>query len=197
MRIQHAPFAKIVDRQATAICARVDLSAEAKALLVEDLSPQGFLSVLTLNERWADAIRYLAFALPPREAIWWACVVCRSIGSAVDARSESCLASAERWVFQPSEAAGRTCYAAAEALKFDGAPAYAALAAFWTGPSLAPEGLPPVAPDPSLCPTGAGASVLLAVAGDGPQRSADLYRMAISSAVDIANGGNGQAGAGR
>ncbi len=197
MRIQHDPFPKIPARDASAICARLELSAPARSLLVDELSPQGFLAVLVQNEHWTDAVRFLAFALPRREAVWWACVVCRSIPSASDPRSEACLSLAEGWVFEPSDAKGRLCFEAAEAQGFAGAPAYAALGAFWAGPSLAPEGQPPVEPDPSLCPTGASASVLLAVAGGDPARAPELYALAVEAAVDIANGGNGRPPAAR
>lgn len=192
MRIQHQPFPKVAARTASSLVAGLDLSADAKALAVDDLSPQGFLAVLADNGHWTDAVRFMAFALPAREAVWWACAVCRAIGSSTRGGGEACLDLAERWVFEPSAANGQACLAAAEALGFEGAPAYAALAAFWTGPSLVPDALPAVPPDPRLCPIGASASVLLAVAGDDPLRAADLHASAIRIAVDIANGGNGR-----
>jgi hypothetical protein len=74
----------------------------------------------------------------------------------------------------------------------DGAAAFAALAAFWSGGSLAPEGLPEVAPDPSLGSIGVGASILLAVSGGDPAKMNDRFMDAITRGMNIADGGNGR-----
>jgi hypothetical protein len=81
---------------------------------------------------------------------------------------------------------------AAEGLKFEGAAAYAALAAFWSGGSMAPEGMPEAPPDPALYAIGVGASVLLAVAAGEPQSADRRFEETIERGIDIANGGNGK-----
>jgi hypothetical protein len=81
---------------------------------------------------------------------------------------------------------------AAERLKFEGAAAYAALSAFWSGGSMAPQGMPEAPPDPSLCAIGVGASVLLAVAAGEPRSAGKRFEQAIERGIDIANGGNGK-----
>jgi hypothetical protein len=81
---------------------------------------------------------------------------------------------------------------AAESGNFEGAAAYAALAAFWSGGSMAPENMPEALPDPKLGPIGVGASVLLSIAsGDAAQQNT-RFEKAIERGVDIANGGNGR-----
>jgi hypothetical protein len=81
--------------------------------------------------------------------------------------------------------------AAAESANFDGAPAYAALAAFWSGGSMAPQNMPDALPDPKLGPIGVGASVLLSITAGDPKLLNERFKTAIVRGVDIANGGNG------
>lgn len=183
-------LSKVQAGRAAEICARVELSPEALAGLLPDLSPQGFLSVLMRGGLFPDAVRFLAHALPVREGVWWACV---STGLAPLSREEEdCVACAEAWVYDGSETVRRACLPAAEAVNLKGAAAYAALAAFWSGGSLAPEGGPDVPPHPNLAPIGVGASLLLAAASGDPVRADDRFRSLLARGIDIANGGNGR-----
>lgn len=192
MKIQTKPFRKVVDATAADICARVDLSPEAKSYLLPTLSPQGYLSLLVDAEQIGDAIRFLAFALPVREGIWWACTTARSTMANPTELEVRCLDEASAWVYQPDEARRRTCMALAESADFDGAAAYAALSVFWSGGSMAPEGMPDVPPNPNLGPIGVGASVLLAITTGEERRLNERFKEAILRGVDIANGGNGR-----
>ena len=73
-----------------------------------------------------------------------------------------------------------------------GGAAYAALAVFWSGGSVAPEGLPEIAPDPSLAPTSVAASILLSVLEGSSSGLRDRRLDALRRGVDVANGGNGR-----
>lgn len=192
MKIQSDPFRKINADSAAEICTRVDLSAEARAFLLPALSPQGYLALLVEAELVGDAIRFLAFALPMREGIWWACVVAHASLTEANAIETQCLELAAAWVYEPSDSRRRACLEAAEAGKFEGAAAYAALAVFWSGGSMAPEGMPDALPDPSLGPIGVGASVLLALTSGDPMLLGERFDAAITRGVDVANGGNGR-----
>jgi hypothetical protein len=173
------------------ICQRVELSADARALLLPSLSPQGFLSLLVDAELVGDAVRFLAFALPVREAIWLACVVAHNAITEPTALETLCLERTAAWVYEPTDERRRACFTVAEEAKFEGAAAYAALAVFWSGGSLAPEDMPDVPADPQLGPTGAGASVLLAITSGDPKTLNVRFETVVARAVDIANGGNG------
>jgi hypothetical protein len=168
----------------------VELSPEAVALLLPALSPQAFMALLVKGRHFGDAVRFLAFALPPREGIWWACVTARA--SELTPAHADCLERAIAWAYAPDEAKRRACMEAAENLNFEGAAAYAALSVFWSGGSMAPEGMPEVPPDPSLSAIGVSASVLLAVASGEPNSADERYEQAIERGIDIANGGNGK-----
>jgi hypothetical protein len=177
---------------AAEICRRVELSADAKSYLLPDLSPQGYLAVLANAEKVADAIRFLAFAVPAREGVWWACVTANGSSAELSQSETLCLERSASWVYEPTDARRRACMDAAEATNFEGAPAYAALAAFWSHGSLAPENMPDVPPDPRLAPTGVSASLLLSITAGDPTALGERFRQAIRRGADIANGGNGR-----
>ena len=191
MRIQTEAFRKVTDATAADICRRVDLSSEARAYLLPTLSPQAFISLLVDKEHIGDAIRFLAFSLPIREGVWWACVVAYANIAEPTELEAKCLERAAGWVYEPTDARRRSCMDAAESANFDGAAAYAALAAFWSGGSLAPPDLPEVAPDPKLGPIGVGASVLLSITAGDPMQLNRRFEAALTRGIDIANGGNG------
>lgn len=191
MKVQTTPFRKVAEEHASDICRRVELSDEAKPLVVPTLSPQGLLAELIDNGCSGDAVRFLAFALPTREAIWWACVTVRRSADELVGEQKACLDCAVGWVYEPTDAKRRICMDAAERAQYEGAAAYAALAAFWSGGSLAPEDMPEVLPDPNLAAIGVGASVLLAITTGDPQAFQMRFEQAMQRGIDIANGGNG------
>lgn len=191
VKIQTEAFRKLTAQTAQEICSHADLSAQAHAFLLPDLSPQGFLSLLVEDENVGDAIRFLAFALPVREAIWWAYAVAKTSIATPDEKEQLCLERTAAWVYEPNETRRRSCMDCAEEAKFTGAAAYAALAVFWSGGSLAPEGMPDADPDPKLGPIGVGASVLLSITSGSPSTLVDRFKTAVARAVNIANGGNG------
>lgn len=189
--IQTEAFRKLTAQTAQEICSRADLSAEARPFLLPDLSPQGFLSLLVEAENIGDAVRFLAFALPVREAIWWSYIVAKTNLSAPTELELLCLERAAAWAFAPDDARRRSCMECAESAKFTGAAAYAALAVFWSGGSLAPEGMPDADADPRLGPIGVGASVLLSITSGDATTLVNRFETAVVRAVNIANGGNG------
>ena len=130
VKIQTEAFRKVTAETAQEICGRADLSAEARPFLLPDLSPQGFLSLLVDAENIGDAIRFLAFALPIREAVWWAYVAAKTNLHAPTELELQCLERAAAWVYAPDEARRRSCMECAESANFTGAAAYAALAVF-------------------------------------------------------------------
>lgn len=192
MNIQTEPLRKVTAATAAEVCDRVDLSPEARAYLVPGLSPQGFLSLLLKDEHIGDAVRFMAFALPIREGVWWACVVAHSNIESPSEAERNCLERAAAWVYGSTEERRRSCMAAAEAANLEGAAAYVALAVFWSGGSLAPEGLPDAPADPSLGPIGVGASILLAITEGDPLSLNRRFETAMKRGIDIANGGNGR-----
>lgn len=176
--------------------AGLDLSPEAKALYAPNAPTAVFLKALIDAELHSDAIRLLGMALPRREAVWWGCLSARGALPAEPVPADvAALEAAEAWVYRPTEENRRACFAPAEAMNFETACAYAAMAAFWSGGSLAPpDAAVVVPPGDGLTGTAAAAAVLIAAAAV-PKEIAARHRAALAQALDIANGGSGKAGA--
>lgn len=131
--------------------AAAGLSALGRAMLAETRGPQDLLSTLTGAGHFVDAINALALMLPHRQAVWWACLAARLVPG-LDGRDAdaAALKAAEDWVQTASPEAALAAGRLAEACHDDGGAYWAAMAAYWSGPSLAPPGIEPVRPAPHL-----------------------------------------------
>ncbi|WP_119459027.1 DUF6931 family protein [Rhodospirillaceae bacterium SYSU D60014] len=186
-------LSKIAAGKAEEICRQVHLGEEAQALLSDGMTPADFLTLLTKQEHYADAARFLAHALPKREAVWWACLCARASLTA-DAKPAllEALKAAEAWVYKPVEENRRAAMARAEAVGFESPSSWAAVAAFWSGGSMAPPDVPPVPPGEALTGVAVAGAVILAAVQTEPERAAERYRLFLEQGIDIANGGNGR-----
>src|SRR5262245_38242706 len=137
-------------QNAAAISAVAELGDEAQALLRDDLAAREYLGVLTEKELLPDAIKFLAHALPKREAVWWAWVCARRATATPPPKIKAALDATEKWIAQPSEEHRHAAMKAAEAAEFKTPAGCAGLAAFFSGPSLAPPGHPQVPPEEYL-----------------------------------------------
>jgi hypothetical protein len=173
----------------------VALPAEAARAIHECASMPAALAALEAAGFDAEAVRLVAHALPKREAVWWACMCAAHTAPSDLAEAErAALAAAELWVRAQTDAARRAAMAQAQATGFSSPEAWAAVAAFWSGESMAPEGQPAVPPAPHLTGTAVAGSVALsAVRGQVSRRPARLRRF-LESGRNIAAGGPGRLG---
>ncbi len=175
-------------RLAADLAKSLPLSDAAKTLLAPTLTPRQFFDLLAAHPPLAeDAIRFLAVALPKREAVGWglACVrVALPTPSPVAAKA---LAAVEAWVKEPSEAHRRACAGAAEATGYDTATGCLANAAFWSGGSLSAPHLPAVPPPENLTATGVTAALLLAAVTDPANAAATRSRF-VALGAEVAGG---------
>jgi hypothetical protein len=143
--------------------------------------------------RMVEAARIVAYALPKREAVWWACMCARATPDDKGTPDDvAALAAAEGWVRMPDEKSRRAALAAAEKAKFGSAEAWAAVGAFWSGGSLAPEGQPEVPPAEHLTGSAIAGAVLLSAVRIKPDRQQERLARYLSSARNIATGGAGR-----
>jgi uncharacterized protein DUF6931 len=184
-----AALSKVPAKTAAEVCKKLNLEDEAKALLKPESTPVQYLDLLVENALLHDAVRFLATALPKQEAVWWACRCVRTlVGPKLATPALTALQSAEKWAADPVQATCQAAQAAAESAG-NGTPAgCAALAAFWSGGSLAPANLPAVPPPEGLTAQGVGAAILLAVAQADPVKAPANLRQCLTIGTAVGNG---------
>jgi hypothetical protein len=140
-----------------------------------------------------DAVRFLAHALPRREAVWWACTCARfTLPPAAPPDVVAALQASEAWVFQSTEENRRAAMEKAEAAGLDTPSAWSAVSVFWSGGSMAPPDAPPVPPAKRLFATAVTSTILLAAVQTEPHLADQKYRRFLEAGIDIAQGGSGR-----
>jgi hypothetical protein len=184
---------KITAPRARDVCAHFDLGEEAKGLLDETIAPGPFLELLIEKGHLMDAIRLLAFALPKREAVWWACLCAREmLAPDAPAALDEVIKAAETWVYKPTEENRRLAMEKAEKIGFDKPASWAAIGAFWSGGSMAPPAAPVVPPAETLTAKAVSGAILLAAVQREPERAPQRHRQFLDDGIDIAMGGTGR-----
>jgi hypothetical protein len=184
-------LAKVTAKTAAEVCKHFPLGEEAKKLLGDGLTPAQFLTALIEKQQFPDAVRFLAHALPKREAVWWACLCARATaGPNPPAPIAAALQAAEKWVVDPSEENRRAAMPAAEAAEFKTPAGCAAVAAFWSGGSLGPPNVPAVPPGEYLTAHGVAGAVMLAAVQAEPEKAPEKYRQFLAQGIEVANGAN-------
>lgn len=171
------------------LCAVADLGAEAMALLGpgEPPAPPAFVTLLVENELFTDAVRFVAHALPRREAVWWAWVCARkAAGAEPPPRAKSALDATERWIVQPTDEHRRQAMASGEAAEFGTPAGCAALAAFMSTGSMAPPDTPPVPPGEFMTAKAVSGGVTLAAVSAEPERAPEKFAEFIRIGVEVA-----------
>ena len=173
---------------------RLELEPPALAALgTAATAAEGILALAEAGFR-TEAARLAAHALPKREAVWWACMCARAVpDAAVTPLDLAALAAAEHWVRKPGEEAlRRACMEAAQKTAFRTPEAWAAVGAFWSGGSMAPEGQPVVPPGEHLTGVAIAGGIVLAAVRNRPERAAARFARFLSAAREIAAGGAGR-----
>ena len=167
----------------------LDLLGDSAADLPEGAAtpPAAYFEQLRGSGRLADAARFLGHALPRLEAVAWAARTVRDLPS-TDGKAhradELALRAALFWVGDPSEHRRYAAYNAAIACPGPSAERLAALAAFFSGGSIAPPDLAPVQPPREAVYRSASGAVL-AAAGRAPNMNTALAQ-ALDAGVAIA-----------
>lgn len=186
-------FVKIKQPTAMEICKAVELGKEARQLLQNASLPAEYLQQLFDHELYPDAIRFLATALPKREATWWACQCARSnCGETPSVSDLKAIESAEAWVYKPTDENRLPTMMAATETEFKTAAGWAAIAAFWSGGNISPVPNSTVEPAEHLFAKAVVGAVMLAAVQDDPQKIESNYQLYLKKGIDIACGGTGK-----
>lgn len=141
---------------------------------------------LVTGAQYAEAVRFVAHALPRREGVWWAWVTAkRASGATPAAPVKAALEATERWIAQPSDANRRQAWDAAQAADIGTPAGCAAAAAFFSGESVAPanvQAVPPAEFDAAKMIAGA---VLMSVLGTEPEKAPEKFLAAIQQGLDV------------
>jgi hypothetical protein len=178
-------------RSNASICADAVLSGEATALAEpEDLDLGAVVERLTGQMLHDDAIRYLAHALPKRNAVWWGCLCVWFAGQGKPATDVDAVRAAVRWVLDPSEARRRAAEPTDLMKAVRTAAGALAVAAFWSGGSMSLPDLPVVEPRATLTADCVTQAVLLAALSQGTFEYHALCRQFLALGLEVAEGKN-------
>lgn len=169
-----------------------DLAEEALSVVQGNSTADEIVDGLSEKELSGDLIKALAFMLPKREAVWWACLCARTAETKNPSREPSpALAGAEKWVSDQSEESRYETYEKAEQEAFEGPGAWVGLAAFWSGPSLSLPDLEVVRPADFLTGLGVRTALLLLTVKEWMAPGLGESEM-LAIGLDIARGQSGK-----
>ena len=170
-----------------AVASVAELEDEALALLRPDIQPPEYINLLMENNLFADAVRFVAHALPKREGVWWGWICAKkSSGENPPPAVKASLEATEKWIAQPTDEHRRAAYDAADAAPFTTPAGCAGLAAFFSGDSLAPPDLPPVPPGEFLFAKAVSGAVIFAAVSKEPEKAPEKFKQFLAQGLDVA-----------
>ena len=165
-----------------------ELGEEAMALLRPELHPLDFVALLMEKTLYPDAVRFIAHALPKREAVWWGWVCARrAAGENPPPKIKAALDATEKWIAQPNEDNRRSAMAAAQKAELGTAAGCAGLAAFFSTGSLAPPDAPVVPPGEFLAAKAVSGAVIFAAVAPEPEKAPEKFRSFVAQGVEVTN----------
>jgi hypothetical protein len=185
MPVSAKPHHKLRGFPAKTLQMFVRLPPALQHLLQECPDPADLLPRLTELGLLTEATRLLAYTLPEREAVWWACM-CVEYTAPTDLpiAERAAVEAAKAWVWRPDEAARQEAWTAATISGYHTASGWAALGAAWSHRT----------PFKQAISGGHGAEKAIALASvrDDRGREQERRHRFIEGGIDIANGGAGR-----
>lgn len=172
--------------KAAGIAAVAELSEEATGLLKPDIAPPDYVALLMSKKLYADAVRFLAHALPKREAVWWGWISAKkAAGTDPPPKIKASLEATEKWIAQPDDESGRAAMAAAKEAQTTTAAGCAGVAAFFSGSSLGPSHIPPIPPGEYLTAKAVSGAVIYAAIGKDPKTAPDRFQSFVQQGLEV------------
>lgn len=149
-------------------------------------TPLEFIAILARSPTPEEAITFSAYLLQRRKAVWWAHECARSVLHLLTDQDRQMLVLAEAWVREPEEEQRMQALDGGMACDSKTPGVWVALAAGWSGGSMAGPGLPGVPPPPHLTPRAVNAAVLGALARVDNGHRAPTLKTFVDMAVGLA-----------
>lgn len=179
---------KITFPTAAEVCQRYELEEDAAGCLRDEMSPSEFLDALSERELWSEAVKFLAQALPKRDAISWAYQCVRNgSGTDVPPATLAALQATEAWLADSSEDHRRAAHAAAEVVGLGTPAGCVALGVFFSGGSLGPKHLEhPIPPPDDLTGKALAGGLLIAAVVKEPENAETRFREFVEAGLSFA-----------
>ncbi|WED22953.1 hypothetical protein L3Q72_06045 [Vibrio sp. JC009] len=181
---------KVVAQKASEIISLYEPEEEVLLHLNDGLSPAEFITALTGEQLYSEALHYMVYALPKRESVWLACVIYRQ--NSADNSLDKSVESAEKWVYTPDESNRSLAMKEAEAAGYGTPAGLIAAGAAWSGGSLTGPENPPVPPAEDLTAKAVWAAITILAYQSDPETVLQRFHHFLQQSVDIANGGDGR-----
>ncbi len=176
-------------RTAAEVAGQFDLSDDARKLLGPHPTSDAFLAALIQNKLYPDGLRFVAYMLPRREAIWWACLCLWQLYRTEPGRKTSeVFQRVVRWVQEPDEENRRGAYAAGRAAGVTTPEGGLAAAVFFSGGSISLPDCPEVEPGPLATAQNVASAVVLASLKVKAPKISEYQRRFLALATDVARG---------
>jgi hypothetical protein len=160
-------------------------AGEDMAAQPSDAPSLDYLRALVKSRTPEDAVTFCAYLLPRRVAVWWGHQCLTNLPDILAQQDHALLAAAEDWVREPEEERRYAALDAGMAAPAKTPGAWIALAAGWSGGSMAPPGSAPVVPPPHLTARAVNAGVLSAVARVALKQRAAVLSACVSMGIQL------------
>ncbi len=169
----------------------VELPERFSDQIHENKSDMQIINFLIQSELYDEAIKFITFGLPTREAIWWAYICSDELErEEKNANTQNALRVVNDWVKNPNDEIRRKAKVFADALELYTPISWAAMAVFWSGGSISPADKPEVEPDEYM--RGYAVSNSLIIAAERDENPVEKKKLYIKRGLHIAMGGNGK-----
>jgi hypothetical protein len=176
-------------RKAAEVSQKFFLGDAAARLLTPELTAAEFLNQLIQQQQYVDAVRFLAYALPRKDAIRWASLCARaSAGANPSEKISAALDVVEKWLANQTDENRRAAWKAAQDADFKTPAGNAALAVYFNDGSLAPPDMPVLPPEDSLTPNSVAAAVFLSAVSDEPAKAPEKYPILLAEGLKLVSG---------
>ena len=159
---------------------------------ISDEPSLGFIESAIENETWSAGLSFCAYLLPRREAVWWGAQSLRRMMPKVP--GIEALEAAEAWVRNPEEECRREALRVGAGADGSRPATWIALAAGWSGGSIAPAEFGYVAAPPVQTPKAVRAALLMALSHVPAEAAASRVGPCLEHALALAHGSAGDEG---